>query len=217
MATVYDVDTQTLIKATVEKLKESKDIKPLEWSLFVKTGSSKERPPVEKDWWYIRAASILRKVYLRGPIGVSKLRKMYGSKKNRGFKPEKFYPASGSPIRKILQQLEKEGYIEKKRKGIHSGRVITNKGKSFLDRIATEIYKNNSSSKNIKQNTNKNNSKNINQNINKNVELSEKKSEKTETRSLNKKTKEKPQKSDEKETKPKKSETKNKQQQQKNK
>jgi small subunit ribosomal protein S19e len=27
------------------------------------------------DWWFVRAASMLRKLYLRGPIGVSRMRK----------------------------------------------------------------------------------------------------------------------------------------------
>ena len=65
--------------------------------------------PEDQDWWYKRAASILRKIYRHGPIGTNKLKKKYGSKKNRGHKPEHFYKAAGSHIRKILQQLEKSG------------------------------------------------------------------------------------------------------------
>ncbi|MDK2850030.1 MAG: small subunit ribosomal protein S19e [Candidatus Woesearchaeota archaeon] len=141
MVTLFDVDPQKLIKATAEKLKTLENIKEPEWAKFVKTGHSKERPPMEKDWWYTRAAAILRKVAIRGPIGVSKLRVLFGSKKNRGFKPEKFYKAAGNHIRKILQQLEKEGLIVQKKEGQHKGRIITPKGKSFLDKIATEIAK----------------------------------------------------------------------------
>ncbi len=141
MVNVYDIDPQKLIKATAEKLKKLENIKEPEWAKFVKTGHSKERPPIEKDWWYIRAAAILRKVYIRGPIGVSKLRVLFGSKKNRGFKPEKFFKAAGNHIRKILQQLEKEGLVTKKEDDVHKGRVITPKGKSFLDKIATELQK----------------------------------------------------------------------------
>ena len=99
----------------------------------------KERPPVKNDWWYVRAASILRKIYRLGPIGVSKLRVNYGGKKNRGYKPEHFYKGSGNILRKVMQQLEKEGFVKIDLKSRHKGRVITAKGKKFLDDIAGKI------------------------------------------------------------------------------
>ncbi|HIP62762.1 MAG TPA: 30S ribosomal protein S19e, partial [Archaeoglobus profundus] len=40
-------------------------------------------------------------------------------------------------IRKALQQLEKAGFVKK----TPEGRVVTPKGRSFLDKIATEIKK----------------------------------------------------------------------------
>jgi small subunit ribosomal protein S19e len=99
----------------------------------------KERVPVDKDWWYLRTASVLRTVYRLGPIGVSKLRTKYGGKKNRGVKKEHFFKGSGNILRKSLQQLEKAGLIKFTDKGIHKGRIITPKGKAFLDKIATSI------------------------------------------------------------------------------
>ena len=134
MATIYETDTQELIKKAAKILKDK--IKAPEWSIFIKTGVSKERPPIDKDWWYIRAASILRKIYLRGPIGTNKLRIKYSGRKNRGYKPERTYPGSGKVIRTILQQLEQIGFIKKAEKKIHKGRIITPKGKSFLDKLA---------------------------------------------------------------------------------
>jgi|SRR3990167_1098731 len=134
MATVYDANTQELIKKTAEALKSV--IKSPDWSRFVKTGMSKDRPPADNDWWYFRAASILRKVYLRGPVGTNRLRVKYGSKKNRGHRPEKFFPASGKIIRTVLQQLEKAELIKSDQKGVHKGRIITPKGKSFLDKLS---------------------------------------------------------------------------------
>jgi|TARA_B100001964_G_scaffold210824_1_gene245574 small subunit ribosomal protein S19e len=121
-----------LIDKTAQDLKKIKEIKPPVWANLVKTGVSRERVPVEKDWWYSRTASILRKVHILGPIGTSKLRTKYGSKKNRGVKPGKFYKSSGNIIRKVLQQLETAGLIIKKDKGVHKGRIITAKGKSLL-------------------------------------------------------------------------------------
>ena len=134
MATVYDINTNKLIERAANALKNQ--IKAPEWSKFVKTGRAKERPPMDNDWWYKRSASVLRKVYILGPIGTNKLKVKYGSKKNRGSKPEKFYLGSGKIIRTILQQLEKLEYISKKEKGVHKGRKITAKGKSFLDKLA---------------------------------------------------------------------------------
>ncbi|MEM0333542.1 MAG: 40S ribosomal protein S19, partial [Candidatus Aenigmatarchaeota archaeon] len=41
----------------------------------------------------------------------------------------------GSIIRKILQQLESEGLVTKEKKG----RILTPKGRSFIDKIIGEI------------------------------------------------------------------------------
>ncbi len=134
MATIYDADANVLIEKAASELKKS--IKAPEWSVYVKTGVHKERPPEDRDWWYKRAAAVLRKVYMLGPIGTNKLRVKYGGKKNRGFKPEKFYPGSGKIIRTILQQLEHEKFIVQQQKGLHKGRVVTPKGKKFLDSLS---------------------------------------------------------------------------------
>ena len=141
MPTIYNCDQSELVEKTSEELKKVETIKAPEWAIFVKTGVHKERPPVKNDWWYVRAASVLKRVYRYGPIGVSKLRTRYGGKKNRGYKPEHFYKGSGSIIRKIMQQLEKEGFVKKDLKSVHKGRVITAKGKKFLDDVAGKISK----------------------------------------------------------------------------
>ena len=104
MANIYSCDPSELVEKAGVELKKIEIIKPTEWAAFVKTGMHKERPPLNNDWWFIRTASILRKVYVSGPIGVSKLRTKYGGKKNRGVKTEHFYKGSGSIIRKIMQQ-----------------------------------------------------------------------------------------------------------------
>lgn len=131
---IKEVETNDFIEKAAKELHPV--IKVPEWTRFVKTGVGKDRPPIRNDWYYVRAAAILRRIYLDGPIGVSKLRVKYGNKKNRGVKPEKFRPASGKIIRTILQQLEEAKLIEKAQKGVHKGRVVTPKGKSFLDKLA---------------------------------------------------------------------------------
>ena len=67
------VPTQKLIQKVSEKLKKDENIKPPEWSKFIKTGVSSERPPIQEDWWFIRSAAILRKIYIKGPLGSQRL------------------------------------------------------------------------------------------------------------------------------------------------
>jgi small subunit ribosomal protein S19e len=141
MTTIYDTETSDLIEKTAEELKKSENLKAPEWASYVKTGVHKERPPIKNDWWYMRAASVLRKIYVLGPIGVSKLRVKYGGKKNRGYKTEHFFRGSGNILRKILQQLEKEEFVKTELKTKHRGRIITAKGKKFLNDIAGKIVK----------------------------------------------------------------------------
>ncbi|MEM1536038.1 MAG: 30S ribosomal protein S19e [Candidatus Pacearchaeota archaeon] len=143
MATlVHEIEPMKFILALASELKKMPEFKMPEWAMFVKTGAAKERPPEEKDWWYIRAASILRSVYIKGVVGVSRLRVKYGSRKNRGMRPEKFYKASGKIIRTILQQATKAGLVEHI-KGKKTGRRLTKKGKEFLEKLAEKLKEKN--------------------------------------------------------------------------
>ena len=71
MKTVFDVPAQKLISAAAEKLKALPEMRPPQWVGFVKTGAHAERAPDSPDFWYVRAASLLRQVYVNGPVGVS--------------------------------------------------------------------------------------------------------------------------------------------------
>ena len=141
MTHILIVNPNELNNKAAEELKKQKLVQPLDWSKFVKTGRNKERLPDNPDWWYARSAAILRSIAKLGPVGTEKLRTKYGGIKNRGHKPEHFYKASGSIIRKILQQLEKSELIKQVEKGVHKGRVLTPQGTSFLDKIAVQIAK----------------------------------------------------------------------------
>jgi small subunit ribosomal protein S19e len=141
MPTMHDIPVNLLIEEVAKELKNVKEIKPPVWSVFVKTGMHKERPPKRADWWYIRAAAVLRSVRRLGPVGVEKLRGKYGGRKNMGHKTEHVYKGSGNIIRKILQQLEAAGLIKKGEKGVHKGRIITPKGISLMDKAAVKLYK----------------------------------------------------------------------------
>jgi small subunit ribosomal protein S19e len=136
MASVKFAQPGKLIAKAGEELKKVAEIKPTEWAKFVKSGPHRSRPPQQPDFWYTRSASILRRIYLDGPIGVARLRSYFGGRKKVGYSPAKFRRAAGNEIRKILQQLEKAGYVEKGAKG---GRKVTAKGRKFLDNVAKGV------------------------------------------------------------------------------
>ena len=136
---VYNFDQQKYNLKLAEALKKIPEFKPPEWAEFVKSAPSKERPIDDEDFWYKRTASILKQIYKRKVVGVNRLRTKYGSKKNRGSRPEKFRKAGGKIIRTILQQSEKADFTEivKAQRGtkIRPGRQLTEKGESFMESI----------------------------------------------------------------------------------
>lgn len=133
MTNVTDVKADDLIKKTAEHLK--KEIKQPSWAAFVKTGAHKQRPPDNPDWWYIRAAAILRKIYVLGPVGTNKLSTKFGGRQKRGVLPERTRSGSRNIIRKVLQQLEGQGYIKQVAKGVRKGRILTPKALKLLSGI----------------------------------------------------------------------------------
>ena len=135
MSNVYEIPAQKYNDLLAAKLKTIPEFVMPEWAFYVKTSVSKVRPPVNSDWWFSRAASILRQIYINKVVGVGRLRVKYGSRKNRGMKPEAFMKASGKAIRTILQQAEKSGLLEKVKEGKRFGRRVTIKGKELLEGI----------------------------------------------------------------------------------
>lgn len=135
MVSSKEVDAQKLVDLTAVKLKEKPGMAMPDWAKFVKTSHSRERPPQQENWWYIRGASVLRNIY-NETQGVASLRKVYSGRKNRGHMPEKRVNGSGKIIRVLLKQLETEGLV-KTEKG--KGRVITPDGQRFLDSVAKEV------------------------------------------------------------------------------
>ena len=140
MTSVFEINAQEYNLKLAEALKKIPEFKEPDWAKLVKSGPSKERPIDDLDFWHKRAASILRQIYKKKIVGVSKLRTKYGSKKNRGFKPEEFRKAGGKIIRTILQQSDKAGFTEiaKDIRDVRSkkpGRQLTKKGKDIASNI----------------------------------------------------------------------------------
>ena len=136
MAKVYDVPPDELISRLTEILK-TEDIPAPAWTVFVKTGAHADKPPQKSDWWYTRWASILRKIYLHGPLTVNDLRTIYGDGKRKMYYGARHHrDASGAIIRNAIHGLEKLGYLEKVEK---KGSVVTRQGMQKLDKLSTEI------------------------------------------------------------------------------
>ena len=140
MTNVYEMNAHEFNQKLADALKKVPEFKEPEWAQFVKSGPAKERPIEDPDFWHKRSASILRQIYKKDVLGVNRLKTKYGSKKDRGMKPEEFRKASGKIIRVILQQSDAAGFteIEKAMVGVKSkrpGRKLTKKGRELLEEI----------------------------------------------------------------------------------
>jgi small subunit ribosomal protein S19e len=72
-------------------------------------------------------------------LGVGALRKVYGTNRRRGSRPNHFSKSSGAVIRKALQTLEGINWVEKHPDG---GRRLSKQGRQDLDRLASQIVNN---------------------------------------------------------------------------
>ena len=136
MVSVHDVPSGKLISALAVQVKGLPGMEEPDWARWVKTGSHAERPPTNSEWWFTRAASLLRKLYLQGPVGLGDLKRAYGGTKALHYNPKHHRDAGGSSIRKILKQLEQAELVSKTPKG----RILTSKGRAMLDKASREIF-----------------------------------------------------------------------------
>lgn len=150
MTTHYDVPASLLLPTLASELSGLDAINRPEWSDDVKTGSNRERPPVQEDWWEMRCAAILRKVARLGPIGVKHLADEFGGPRNRNVKPNRAKSGSRHIIRTALMQLEDAGLVEKivsksveniygETVEITKGRKLTSQGQKLIDNCSHSI------------------------------------------------------------------------------
>ncbi|MFB6308567.1 MAG: 30S ribosomal protein S19e [Haloarculaceae archaeon] len=140
MTTLYDAPAEDLVEAVAETLADEDEIEQPDWAEFTKTGVGRELPPEQDDFWQRRAASLLRKVAVDGPVGVNSLRTEYGDSTSGStryrVRPPQKSKASGKIIRTALQQLEEAGYVEV---AGGEGRKVTPEGQALLDDTAGEV------------------------------------------------------------------------------
>lgn len=134
MVNIRSIEPGKYNLALAEALKEVPEFERPEWVLFVKSGTNRQRPIQDENFWHKRAASVLRQLYVNGTVGVQRLRTRYGGRKNRGVRPSEFRKSSGKIIRVILQQSDKAGFTEKSTDK-KAGRKLTKVGKDFMEAI----------------------------------------------------------------------------------
>ena len=144
--TVLDVPSNPFINNLAAFFKEKNVIELPKWSQFVKCCHANEIVPLNPDYMYYKAAAITRMLYITKSktIGVGSIKTMFGKKKRRGSQPPKFVQSSGKIIREILKQLKKNGYVENygsKNEGVTFGLVLTSRGRTELDKIASKTKK----------------------------------------------------------------------------
>jgi small subunit ribosomal protein S19e len=140
MTTLYDAPAEQLIEAVADRLADEDAVEEPDWLPFAKTGVDRELPPEQDDFWTRRAASLLRKVAIDGPVGVGSLQTEYGDAKQGSnryrVRPRRQSEGSGSIVRTALQQLEAAGYVDTAE---GEGRVVTGEGQRLLDETAAEV------------------------------------------------------------------------------
>lgn len=138
MTTAYDVPANLLIERLATKLSSIEAIKQPDWARFVKTGTHREKAPMRDDWWQLRVAAVLRKIYIKGPIGAERISAEYGGKTDRGSAPYHAVRGSRQIARTVIKQLEASKLVRTER---GRGRSCTSTGQSLIDNTSHEILK----------------------------------------------------------------------------
>ncbi len=131
-----DVPVSAFLPRLAGELKSRQAVQPPPWAAFAKTGVHKQRAPTQPDWWYLRSASVLRKIYLHGDIGIVRLSAEYGGKRDRGSAPYHARRGSRAVLREIVQQLEKSGLLQPYKT---RGRRVSPAGMKLLDTVSRDL------------------------------------------------------------------------------
>lgn len=142
MTKVEKVCPVKFIEKLSVSLKEEKKIEAPQEAEYIKTGHRQELSPTNPNWYHIRVASVLRKLYIeeltnpakaKNGFGTLWFARVYGGAKNNGHKPSHTVTGSKSLVRRILQTLEKAQLVSQVSRG---GRKLTSTGTAYLEEIA---------------------------------------------------------------------------------
>lgn len=135
MSEVKSIPSDEFVLKLAAALKNKGTIKTQKWHDYVKTGCSRLYTPANQDWFYIRAAAMLRRLNSRDAAGTGAFRRVFGNVHMSTSTPHHFTKSSGGLIRNILKQLEAAKFVEKTDKG----RRLSKKGQQFLNDFAKSI------------------------------------------------------------------------------
>ncbi|MCL4335260.1 MAG: 30S ribosomal protein S19e [Candidatus Thermoplasmatota archaeon] len=138
MVDARKVPAELIIQELSSKLASNKDLKVPDWVNYLKAGIHRENSWENgEQWYYCRSASLLRKLYIKGTLGISRLSQEYGGRVDRGSK--RYHPSSGSRfiVRYILHSLESAGLVKK----VNGGRTLSPAGQSLMEKAASESLK----------------------------------------------------------------------------
>ncbi|MGC2034564.1 MAG: 30S ribosomal protein S19e [Thermoplasmata archaeon] len=131
-----DVPPSALLPQLATELRNRQAVSPPAWATFVKTGVHTHLAPTQPDWWYLRSASVLRKIYLSGVTGVQRLSSEYGGKRDRGSAPYHARTGSRAILREIIHQLERAGLVQAQK---NRGRRLSAEGQRLLDKTSRDV------------------------------------------------------------------------------
>eukprot|EP00768_Dysnectes_brevis_P000457 gnl/Dysnectes_brevis/109_a130_11433.p1 GENE.gnl/Dysnectes_brevis/109_a130_11433~~gnl/Dysnectes_brevis/109_a130_11433.p1 ORF type:complete len:144 (+),score=31.29 gnl/Dysnectes_brevis/109_a130_11433:33-464(+) len=132
-----DVPAELFVDAFAAQLKSEGAFKQPAYTEYAKTGACRDRVPESDDWYFVRAAAVLRRLYVRRNVGVGAFTKVFGTAYTTKCAPQHFKRSSSKVIRNILQQYEALGYVTQPRNG--SGRVMTRKGQKIVDQFSKSL------------------------------------------------------------------------------
>lgn len=101
---------------------------------IMKTGEGKELAPCDDDWYYLRAAAIVRQIARFGTVTSECMAWRYGSRKNRGVRPSKYVPAYREIGDSVLDNLRNMGWIN-----ASADDMLTEQGKTVVREIIEKV------------------------------------------------------------------------------
>ncbi|KAG4088537.1 ribosomal protein S19 [Neocallimastix lanati (nom. inval.)] len=141
--TVKDINSQVFVKAYAAHLKKSGEMTSPKY-VDRRKASIRKYSINENDLYYIKAASVARHFYLRSNVGIGGLCKSNsGLSRHSVHTPNASYnptTATGNTIRKIIENFEEMGILEK---DYYGGRRLSQKGRKSLDSVAIQIFQEN--------------------------------------------------------------------------
>ncbi|ESU36657.1 SSU ribosomal protein S19E, partial [Giardia duodenalis] len=139
MSSVTRVPADVFINSFAAHLKNRGIIKCPAFTDYVKTGVSRQYAPRDADWFYIKAASVIRHFYISGShsIGVAGLARKYSSLQKGKTTPHHTKRASCKVIRSIVSQFLGQKLLIAGERGRH----ISPNGRKMVEDFAEGLQK----------------------------------------------------------------------------